>query len=649
MDTPLQIGEWRVDPSLDQIRRGEKTVKLEPRAMRVLVCLAEHAGQVVTVDELLDTVWKDVVVTPDSVYQAVASLRKALGDDTKEPVYIANVVRRGYRMVAAVRPLADQAQIRTPGPGADANSDPTFSRPSGPPARGGVLLGRRFDQVTVGVLAVVFAYVVVDRFWIFKHSIVVQPPAASRGAATVTPVAFNPPPHSIAVLPFVNISGDANQQYFSDGLTEEVLNSLTQINQLQVAARTSSFSFQGPHPDIGTVAHKLNVASVLEGSVRRSGRTIRVTVQLNNAVTGFHLWSQSYDRDLGDVLKLQTEIATAVANALKVRLLGDEAARIERGGTRDPAAFDAYLRGSKSLYSGQGASSNQSAIAAYTEAIRLDPNYALAFAGRSQALSGYAWEFATGMAVREFFDKSKADAQQALDLAPELAEGHLALGAYFQRGSHDFAAASEAFERAMALAPGNAVVLGEGGRFAAEIGRFDAGIAAARRAVALDPLSAQSRALLGDALYAARRYEEAVVTYGEVLSLEPDYKAAYGFRGLAYYGLGDFRSARSSCETKPDYWASQRCLAVTYDKQGRHADAEAELKKYQAAYGNAAAYSYAAIYTQWGDKAKALEWLATAMRVPCGCLVHVKTDPLLDPLRKEPRFQAIERELKFPD
>jgi len=201
----------------------------------------------------------------------------------------------------------------------------------------------------------------------------------------------------------------------------------------------------------------------------------------------------------------------------------------------------------------------------------------------------------------------------------------------------------------MALAPGNAVVLGEGGRFAAQIGRFDAGVAATRRAVALDPLSAQSRALLGEALYWARRYEEAVAAYGEAVSLEPDYEAAYGFRGLAYYGLGDFKSARASCETKRGYWVSQRCLAVTYDKLGRHTDAEAELKKLQVAYGNAAAYSYSTIYAQWGNKAKALEWLATGMGMPCGCLVYVRTDPLLDPLRKEPRFLAIEQELKFPN
>ena len=173
------------------------------------------------------------------------------------------------------------------------------------------------------VLAAVAAYLLVEKPWIAKPAL-----PARQTASAETPVAFTPPPHSIAVLPFVNMSGDPSQEYFSDGLTEELLNSLSHINELQVAARTSSFSFQGAHPDIGTVAHKLNVASVLEGSVRRSGHTIRVTAQLNNGVTGFHLWSQTYDRDLGDVLKLQTEIATAVANSLKVTLLGDLGAKI---------------------------------------------------------------------------------------------------------------------------------------------------------------------------------------------------------------------------------------------------------------------------------------------------------------------------------
>jgi len=614
--------------------------------MQVLLYLAAHAGRVVDVKQLLDVVWANVVVTQGSVYQAVAQLRRILGDDSEHPTYIENLPRRGYRLIAPVAawetPCA-AATGTTPAAGGltqVTNGSVGAVQVIAEPVPGSGLSKPILLTLVAVIGFAALASFIVGRFWISRPTV-----------ATPTPVAtaFTPPPLSVAVLPFVNISGDKEQEYFSDGLTEELLNSLSRINQLQVAARTSSFYFKGKDVDLPTVAHKLNVASVLEGSVRRSGNKIRITAQLNNAATGFNLWSQTYDRDLSDVLQLQTDIANAVANALKVTLLDDVAAKIELGGTRNPAAFDAYLRGSKALYSGQGVSSNQTAIDAYTEAIRLDANYALAFAGRSQALSAYAWEFATGTAIREFWDKSQADARQALNLAPELPEGHLALASNFQRGSHDFARASEAFERAMALAPGNAVVLGEGGRFAAQIGRFDAGVAATRRAVALDPLSAQSRALLGEALYWARRYEEAVAAYGEAVSLEPDYEAAYGFRGLAYYGLGDFKSARASCETKRGYWVSQRCLAVTYDKLGRHTDAEAELKKLQVAYGNAAAYSYSTIYAQWGNKAKALEWLATGMGMPCGCLVYVRTDPLLDPLRKEPRFLAIEQELKFPN
>ena len=495
----------------------------------------------------------------------------------------------------------------------------------------------------IAVLGVI-AYVAIEKIWISK-------PAASAPAvaASAAPAAFTPPPHSIAVLPFINMSGDKEQQYFSDGLTEELLNSLSRINKLQVAAPTSSFSFQGEHPDIATVAHKLNVGAVLEGSVRRAGNTVRITAQLINAVTGFHLWSETFDRDLKDVLKVQTEIATAVASALKVTLLGNEAARIELGGTRNPGAFDAYLRASKALRSGQGTSSYQSAIAGYTEAIRLDPNYALAFAGRSIALSSYAGEFVNDTGIREFYAKSEADARQALKLAPELAEGQLALARFYGSTPLDYTHAGEVYERALALAPGDAEVLARSGAFAVVMGRFDAGLAAVRHAVALDPLNPQTHEALGESLFWARRYQEAVAVFGEVTSLEPDFKRAYGFRGVAYYSLGDLQSAQSSCETKPDHWSSMWCLAVTLEKLGLHADAEAELKKLQAVFGDAAAYQCATIYAQWGDAAKALEWLGRAVRLPDAGVVYVKTDPLMDPLRKEPRFQAIERELKFPD
>jgi TolB-like protein/Flp pilus assembly protein TadD len=448
-------------------------------------------------------------------------------------------------------------------------------------------------------------------------------------------------------LPFVNLSGHEEQEYFSDGLTEELLHSLTQISGLQVAARASSFSFK-ERPTIVTVGHQLNVATVLEGSVRRSLSRVRVTAQLINALTGFHIWSKTYDRDLGDVLELQTEVATAVASALKITLLGDEAAKIELGGTRTPGAFDAYLRASKAARSGQGASSYQSAITSYTEAIRLDPNYALAFAGRSLALSNYAGEFAIGTGIREFSARAHDDARQALKLAPELAEGHLALARFLGSTPLDYTHASEEYERAMSLAPGDAEVLAYSGLHAVYMGRFDVGVAAVRHAVTLDPLNPRSHEMLGEALFWARRYQEAVVAFAEVISLEPDFKRAYGFRGVAYYWLGDLQSARSACETKPDHWSSMWCLAITYQQLGRHADAEAELTKLQATFGDNSAYQCATIYALWGNRSKALEWLERAVRLPDAGLVYLKTDALMDSLRNEPRFQAIERALKFP-
>jgi TolB-like protein/Flp pilus assembly protein TadD len=469
----------------------------------------------------------------------------------------------------------------------------------------------------------------------------------ASNASSTTATSFNPPPHSIAVLPFVNISGDKEQEYFSDGLTEELLSALSRINQLQVAAQTSSFYFKGKNVDLGTIARKLNVGAVLEGSVRRSGQRVRVTAQLINAATGFHLWSQTYDRDLGDILKLQAEIASAVAGALKVSLLGDVTAKIELGGTRNPAAFEAHLRGRKADLEVRENRDRLTGLGAYTEAIRLDPSYARAYANRSIELAIYA-DHASGPVVRESFDKAHADALKAIALAPDLAEAHLALAIYFVQPALDLTRANEEYERALALAPGNARVLYFYGSFAVYMGHTEAGIAAERRAVVLDPLDRATHLNLGLALYFGRQYEEALAAFQDTLVLVPEFPVPYAFRGLSYYALGDFKHALASCETKGDSLFGQVCLAISYDKLGRRADAERMLAKVAAA-GRHVVFQYAEIYAQWGNTPKALEWLETAVRRRDSDLMWLKTDPLLDPLRKEPRFQAIERELKFPE
>ncbi|MFL6606275.1 MAG: protein kinase domain-containing protein [Steroidobacteraceae bacterium] len=480
-------------------------------------------------------------------------------------------------------------------------------------------------------------------------------PTRSASSATTTVTAFNPPPYSIAVLPFVNISGNKEQDYFSDGLTEELLNSLSRINELQVAARTSSFSFQGEHPDINSVGHKLNVASVLEGSVRRSGNIVRITAQLNSALTGFRVWSQSYDRDLGDVLVVQTDIADAVTRALQVTLLGNVAARIELGGTRNSAAFDAYLRGLKASNMAHDGKDDETAIAAYAEAIRLDPSYALALAANSLALTDYAENYATGSAIRESYETAQTDARLAIARAPALADGYAALAKVLESKALDFAEAAKEYERAVSFAPGNAQVAYRYGHFAVLMGHTDGAFTAIRRAAQLDPLNPAAHRLLSFALRMSHRGEEAVVAARGALALDADNPGVLTTLGMAYYALGDYQGARASCErAQPragaagSYFGVQVCLATSYEKLGRHADAEAMLTSLQSWYGDRGAYQYTEIYSQWGNTAKALGWLETAMRLHDPGLASLKVDPLLDPLRNERRFQTIQHALKFP-
>ena len=510
----------------------------------------------------------------------------------------------------------------------------------------GVPRERRIMLVLVAaVFAGILAYLAIDRIWTSKRTTGLPNTASDR--ATSGNTAFNPPPHSIAVLPFENISGDKEQDYFSDGLSEELLNSLSRINELQVAARTSSFYFKGVHTDLSTIAHKLNVATVLEGSVRRGSHTIRVTAQLTNAITGFHLWSQTYDRELSDVLELQTDIANAVTNALKIALLGNIAQKIEVGGTHNPSAFDAYLRATKAYRGDLDEQSMQTAVAGYSEAIRLDPDYATAYADRSLVLEGLARNYSAGARRREYGEKAAADARKAITLVPDLAIGHLALADVLDMAL-DFIGASSEYGHAVTIAPGDAKVLRRYGQFEVLMGHSEIGLDALRRSITLDPLNAHNHFALGEALVWARHANEAQAPFNEAKVLDPDETSVYGWMGYAYLTAGDFQNARKACERTG---GSNRyiCLAMAYDKLGRHADADAMIAKLQQLVGDQDSLFSAMIYSQRGDIARAMDWLDLAVRQHDPYLEYIKTNPFLDPLRKEPRFQAIERELKFPD
>jgi TolB-like protein/Tfp pilus assembly protein PilF len=493
--------------------------------------------------------------------------------------------------------------------------------------------------------------------WLLWRSL--QPGVAGRAQATsqdvaqkaesATPV-FSPPAHSVAVLPFVNMSGDPKQEYFSDGISEELLNALSRLNDLQVVARTSSFSFKGQNVDMSTIAHKLNVGAILEGSVRRAGNTVRITAQLINTVTGFHLWSATYDRPFTDIFKVQTEVATAVAQQLEAKLAGDESARLEVGGTQNPDAFDAHLR-AMLLFDHATGPEWHASLRELDKAIALDPKYAAAYALRAETLIYLSFEpnIEGANALR---DEAVASAERAVALAPDLGDAHIALADVRGQLRLDFVGAGAEYERALAVAPGSAYVQYKVAEFRSFMGHSEPALVGAQRGVSLDPQDQQAYYVQGVVFYNAKRYGDALAAFRHALTL---LSAGGGGPNRtiieALFRSGQVEEARQLLET-PTTPVIERdrhhLLAMVYHGLGRQVDAEHELDKYKKLVGDARPYRMAQIYAQWGDAPAALQSLLRAEQFHDIYFYMVKVDPLLDPIRNDPQFTAFLARIKFP-
>jgi serine/threonine-protein kinase len=494
--------------------------------------------------------------------------------------------------------------------------------------------------VAMSILAVCIT-VMVDRMVLPRHA-----------ADSAPPVAFSPPVHSVAVLPFSNLSGDPKQDYFSDGISEELINALSHVEALQVSARTSSFSFKGRNVDMGAIGRQLNVGAILEGSIRRSGNTVRITAQLINTVSGYHMWSQNYDRNLGDILTLQTDIATAVAQEMQAKLLGDEAAKIEVGGTHDPTAYDAYLRGIQIEVTAQDLESNRLALAAFEQAIASDPNYAAAHAQRAHALRNVAHFSSDPIGVSNLYGAARQAAERAVELAPDYAEGHLVLGwQVLTHGFLDFRGADREIERALALSPGSASVLDGYAGFQGIMGHHDVALTAMRHAIKLDPQNPRYREHLLINLGWARRFKEVLVAVQDAKALHAEGYYAGIHSAISYLALGHPELASNLCEspaTPLDEADRHFCLALAYHAQGKLSQAKRELAALKTLDGELGAANYAAIYAQWAEPAAALQWLAAAERQRNAGLVSLNVDWMFDPIRNHPQFQALVQRLGFP-
>lgn len=459
--------------------------------------------------------------------------------------------------------------------------------------------------------------------------------AATAGLLITHPWRRDGASNGVAVLPFANLSGDPGQAYFSDGLSEEIRSALTRNAQLKVAAPTSSNTFRDQARDVRQIAEQLGVSFILEGSVRKAGNVVRVAADLIDAVTGFTSWSQSFDRKIDDIFAVQSEIANTVAGALAAKV--SPGARAP-GGTTNVAAYDAYLRGRALYNSDQGEEADRAALAKFDEAVAIDPHYAAAFAARSRSLAGIASLYAKAGDLHTMYETSVAAADQAVELAPDLAAAHAALGFATFAGLLDFKAAKVPYDRAYALGAGDADILVLCAFYESKTGDTARALTAIQRAESLDPLNPRTYRAHGSILVAARRYADAIPPLEKALTMNPKLSTARATIGIAQYMLGNTAAARASFDAERIAPLRLAGVAICARRSGDQAGATAALNKLLADSGDSSAYQQGQIYAQWGQADAAIAALERARASGDAGVTAIFNDPLLDPLRKDARF-----------
>lgn len=445
-----------------------------------------------------------------------------------------------------------------------------------------------------------------------------------------------PLPLSIAVVAFRNLGGDTAQNYFSDGLTAEVRVALTRISALHVLAGTSTAKAAEHGDDPKRIAAALAVRFVLSGSVERAGDIVRIVADLADGATGFTRWSQSFDRKLTDIFALQSEVARTVAQAMSVQVATSEPAP---GGTTNVQAYENYLQGLALFNLAKDEATDRAALEFYDRALVDDPNFALALAARSRSLAAYADEYAQHDELKSLYDDAIATASRAVQIAPTLAEAQLALGFAYYTGRLDVARARPYYDRAYQLGRGNADIALLFALYCSRAGRASAASAAVQRAVALDPLNARALRAQGSVAYAGRHFDDALAPLRRALELNPKMTFAHFLAGSALLALGRLQDAKSEYLAEPQPEFSLTGVAIVENKLGAVQAAQKAYAELVRKLGDSALYQQAEVLAQWNRIDLALQRLARARAAGDSGLIYVATDPLLDPLRNDPRFK----------
>ena len=546
------------------------------------------------------------------------------------------------KLVDAVeRTMAAEAAVLPGDTGVEVKAAARLTKPR-PFSRRSHRLNRPVFALSV-LIALGLGYLAANKLWFSKRT------ASERPVATVappaTPVAPTVSEKSVAVLPFVDLSEKKDQEYFADGMTEEIINLLAQVPKLYIPARTSSFYFKGKSTRIPDIARELGVAHVLEGSVRKSGNRLRLTAQLIRAGNGYHVWSQTYNRDLVDVFKVQDEIANAVVQALQISLMGGPLTR-QRGGTQNLEAYQLYLRA--------GDSTNQNSMASLEEArtdlehaTKLDPTFGLAWCSLAMH---YAVAAENGLIPpQEGFERARRLVQQALQLSPDVSDAHAILSYVKSSYDWDWPGAETEARRALVLDPTNTRAIAFSGALYMTLGRWADADRQLRLALARDPLSPWRNLNLGIELYSAGRYAEAETSFRRVLNLAPAFISGHYYLGKALLAEERAQEALTITQQEVDEGNRLNLLPIVLQAVGRKPDADEALHVLSTKFADDAAFNVAMVYAYRGDRDKALQWLDRAYRQKDLGLVEIVGEPLLKNLADDPRYKAFLRKMNLPD
>ena len=620
-----KFGQFELDLRSYELKRDGEPLRLEKIPMELLIFLLEHHGELVTREQIIERLWgKQVFLdTEQGVNTAIRKIRQVLLDEPEKPQFLETVVGKGYRFVSNVTAKGNESppshEDLPPPPGSQTTRNRT---------RGLWLLGTASVLLFTGAV-----------LWAVWYRI---------GRATKPRITTSF--HSIAVLPLENLSGDPSQEYFADGITDALITQLAKLHGLRVISRTSIMQYKSLRKPLSDIARDLSVDAVVEGSVSRSGNRVRVTAQLVDAHADRHLWAEEYDRDLREVLSLQSELARDIAEQVRANISSEGKLLMAPVGTVEPAAYESYLRG-RSFWNQRTPAGLKQSIIHFQHAIELNPRYAEAYSGLADAYT--ALGYTSYWAPKDSFPKAREFANKALQIDSNLVEARASLAYVKLYYDWDWKGGEEELQRAIAVNPNYATAHHWYSVLLTARGRHEEASSEIGRAHELDPLSVPINTDIGFELYYARRYEEAISHLRSVLQTSPKFPLAHLWLGRTYEQKGMYPEAIAEFEQAgtalKDWPVIIAAAGHAYGRWGHKSDATAALRRMNELTREeyVTPYGIALIFAGMNDKENAIQWLQNAYEDRSHWLVWLNLDPRFDNVRSDPRFQELLQRMKF--